>query len=233
MSQEAKRNNRVLGLEQQVFEWSFLTLGLLVQVVTYWISTRYLDADIEWLSLCSGCMGVCSVCLCAQGRISTYIFGFAQVLTYLFICLRARLYGEVAINIYYFFTMIYGVWLWRRRLNSQNDNRVKTRRLSLKVMAAIVSVLVILSAGVGWLLDAYTDDPTPYLDAFTTLASVVAQLLMIQAFRNQWFLWLAVDVTSTVMWIYLGDWCMAAQYIFWCCNCLYGYYRWASLEAEA
>lgn len=233
MSQEAKRNNRVLGLDQQVFEWSFLTLGLLVQVVTYWISTRYLDADIEWLSLCSGCMGVCSVCLCAQGRISTYIFGFAQVLTYLFICLRARLYGEVAINIYYFFTMIYGVWLWRRRLNLQNDNRVKTRRLSLKVMAAIVSVLVILSAGVGWLLDAYTDDPTPYLDAFTTLTSAVAQLLMIQAFRNQWFLWMAVDVTSTIMWIYLGDWCMAAQYIFWCCNCLYGYYRWASLEAEA
>lgn len=233
MSQEAKRNNRVLGLDQQVFEWSFLTLGLLVQVVTYWISTRYLDADIEWLSLCSGCMGVCSVCLCAQGRISTYIFGFAQVLTYLFICLRARLYGEVAINIYYFFTMIYGVWLWRRRLNSQNDNRIKTRRLSLKVMAAIVSVLVILSAGAGWLLEAYTDDPTPYLDAFTTLTSVVAQLLMIQAFRNQWFLWMAVDVTSTVMWICLGDWCMAAQYIFWCCNCLYGYYRWKSLEAEA
>lgn len=229
---EGRRNNKVLGLNRKTFEWSFLGLGLMIQVVTYWISTRYLHAEIDRLSLYSGCLGVCSVCLCAQGRISTYVFGFAQVITYTFLCLRAHLYGEVAINFYYFFTMIYGVYVWRRRLSPQNDNRITTRRLSPKVMAAIVAQLAVLSAGVGWLLDAYTDDPTPYLDAFTTLTSIVAQLLMIQAFRNQWFLWMVVDVTATAMWLYVGDWCMAAQYIFWCCNCLYGYYRWGHLSAE-
>ncbi len=207
----------------KVFEWAFLATGLLIQIVTFGI------AGGEWLSLVSGCLGVCSVCLCAQGRISTFVFGFAQVLTYTYICLRAHLYGEVAINVYYFFTMIYGVYIWRRRVNQQNDNRITTRTLPVYVLLCIAAGVVVLGGVTGWLLATYTDDPTPYLDAFTTLAAVVAQLLMIQAYREQWYLWMAVDVTSTLMWIYVGDYCMTAQYVFWCCNCLYGYFRWRSL----
>jgi len=220
----------------RIFEWCFLAVGLLIQLVTYWVAIRgrwsavsFQDTELSPLSLISGCLGVCSVCLCAQGKISSCVFGFAQVLTYTYICLRAHLYGEVAINIYYFFTMIYGVYVWRRRLNPDKDNRVMTRRLAPHVLMAIVAVVAVLSVGVGWALKTYTNDPTPYLDAFTTLTAIVAQLLMIQTYRDQWFLWFAVDVTSVVMWLYIGDYCMTAQYAFWCCNCIFGYLRWRSL----
>ena len=216
------------------FDWSFLAVGLLIQVITYWITARgqVLTADggaIGPLSLVSGCLGVCSVCLTAQGNIWTFLFGFGQVATYTFLCLRAHLYGEVAINMYYFLTMIYGVYVWRRRLNPANEHRVRTRRLPLAVLLTIAVSVLVLSGGVGWLLATYTDDPTPYLDAFTTITALVAQVLMILVYSDQWFLWLAVDLTSVAMWIIVGDYCMTAQYAFWCCNCVYGYLRWRSL----
>lgn len=228
---EEKRNSSALRLTSSVFEWCFLAAGLLIQVITYWITSVRTPSALSPLSLISGCLGVCSVCLCAQGRISTFVFGFAQVITYTYLCFKAHLYGEVAINFYYFFTMIYGVYVWRRRLDPDNDNRITTRALPIRILLIILLVLAVLSAGTGWLLATYTDDPSPYLDAFTTLTAIVAQLLMIQAFRDQWFLWMVVDVTSTLIWIYVGDWCLAAQYVFWCCNCVYGYSRWRKLAS--
>lgn len=215
------------------FDWSFLALGLVIQIVTFYFANSLPFREgqgVGYLSLISGCLGVCSVCLCAQGSIWTYIFGFGQVLTYTWLCVEAHLYASVVINIYYFLTMIYGVYVWRRRLNPENDNRVRTRTLPAAVMLTLICAVFIVSGGVGMLLHRYTSDPTPYLDAFTTITSLVAQVLMILAFRNQWALWLMVDLLSVAMWLYVGDYCMTAQYAFWCCNCIYGYLRWHQLS---
>ena len=52
---------------------------------------------------------------------------------------------------------------------------------------------------------------------------------MILVYREHWFLWLAVDVFSVALWLRAGDYCMTAQYVFWCANCIYGLRRWHSL----
>jgi nicotinamide mononucleotide transporter len=225
------------------FDYTFLSIGLLIQVVTFAISTIAFSpaealrltsniqhlTSIDIISLVSGCLGICSVCLTAQGCITAFAFGFAQVFTYTYICLRAHLYGEVAINIYYFITMVYGVYLWRRRM-SPTTQRVVTRQLSWRVWFLLIIAIAASSVAIGCVLACFTDDPTPYMDSFTTVVALVAQVLMILAYRDQWFLWFAVDIVSVVMWVYVGNYCMAAQYAFWCCNCIYGYVRWTQLS---
>lgn len=199
--------------------WIFLILGLLVQVLTF-----VLMPDNPW-SLVSGMLGICSVVLSAQGNILTFLFGFAQVATYTYLCCVERFYAEIAINIYYFITMIYGVYCWRNRL-SNNSLQVQTRRLSIKLIAWGMLLIVLISWLTGWLLARFTDDPQPYMDAFTTVPAIAAQLLMVLAYREQWYLWLVVDVLAVVMWFRAENYCMAAQYIFWCVNCIYGYIQW-------
>ena len=49
---------------------------------------------------------------------------------------------------------------------------------------------------------------------------------MILVYREQWYIWLVVDLLATVMWIQAENYCMAAQYAFWCLNCIYGYVHW-------
>ena len=186
--------------------------------------------DNPW-SLVSGMLGVCSVVFGAQGNILTYVFGFAQVVTYTYLCCLERFYAEIAINIYYFLTMIYGVYCWRRRL-SDNSLQILTRRLSMRLLAFLVLITLLLSLLIGWLLSRYTDDPQPYLDAFTTVPALAAQILMVMAFREQWYLWLFVDILATVMWLRAGNYCMAAQYAFWCANCIYGYVQWTRLSSR-
>lgn len=181
--------------------------------------------DSPW-SLVSGLLGICSVVLGAQGNILTFVFGFAQVGTYTYLCVQERFYAEIALNIFYFLTMIYGVYVWKRRLTDDDSLQIQTRKLSKRLTPVLIISVVLLSLLVGWLLQRYTDDPQPYLDAFTTVPAIVAQLLMVLAFREQWYIWMLVDVLALIMWLRAGNYCMAAQYFFWCANCVYGYVQW-------
>jgi nicotinamide mononucleotide transporter len=181
--------------------------------------------DSPW-SLVSGLLGICSVVLGAQGNILTFVFGFAQVGTYTYLCVQERFYAEIALNIFYFITMIYGVYVWKNRLTDDDSLQIQPRRLSKRLTPVLIISVVLLSLLVGWLLQRYTDDPQPYLDAFTTVPAIVAQILMVLAFREQWYLWILVDVLALIMWLRAGNYCMAAQYFFWCANCVYGYVQW-------
>ena len=206
--------------------WLFLVLGLLIQAFTFIL----LPDDNPW-SLVSGLLGVCSVVLGAQGNMLTFVFGFAQVATYTYLCCLEHFYAEIAMNIYYFVTMIYGVYCWYNRLSS-NSLQVQTRRLSSSLLLLLSIVLLLLSIFTGWLLNNYTDDPQPYMDAFTTIPAIAAQLLMILAYREQWYLWLVVDILAVIMWLRAENYCMAVQYAFWCANCIYGFKQWSQLSKD-
>ena len=206
--------------------WIFLILGILVQVVTFHV----LPEDNPW-SLVSGLLGICSVVLGAQGNIWSFVFGFAQVGTYTYLCCIEHFYAEIAMNMYYFVTMLYGVYCWRRRLQ-QDTKQLQTRRLPAKLIPWMSAGILLLSLLTGWLLSRYTDDPQPYMDALTTVPAIAAQLLMVMAYREQWYLWLVVDVLAVVMWLRAENYCMAAQYAFWCANCVYGYIQWTKLLVQ-
>ena len=208
-----------------IFLWSFLVVGLAVQIVTYFVNPQSV------MSLLCGMLGICSVVLCSQGRILTYIFGFGQILTYTYLCYQESLYGLIGINVYYFITQIYGIYIWRKRLQESHNeltDAVPTRTLSYKMLTIIVVVVLAISALTGYLLARYTDDTQPYLDAFTTIPALVGQVLMILGLREHWLMWLAVDVLGVVLWVRAGDGCMTAQYAFWTANCVYGLYLWRS-----
>lgn len=217
--------------KDKIIDWSILATGLLVQVVVF-----VLMPDNPW-SLVSGLFGMCSVILCSQGNILTFLFGFGQIFTYTYLCYLERFYAGIAMNVFYFVTQIYGVFAWRKRLKTSEDRTtevtITTRRLSMPVLLVVSVASLVVSSLIGWILSTYTADGSPYLDAFTTVPALVAQVLMMLAYREQWYLWLFVDVLSCMMWLLAGNYCMTALYAFWCLNCIFGYIRWTKqLEVQ-
>ena len=204
------------------FDIGFLVSGLIVQVVVYWL------APTHWLSLVSGLLGITSVILCSQGNIWTFAFGFGQILTYSGLCWIERFYAGLLMNAFYFLSQIYGIYAWQRQ-RTGDSVVIVPRSLQLNRFVLLCTIVAVVSVGVGWLLSRYTDDPQPYLDAVTTVVSIVAQVMLVMAIRQQWWLWLFVEVLFVAMWIMAGNWSMVAQYGFWCINCVYGMLRWKDL----
>ena len=69
------------------------------------------------------------------------------------------------------------------------------------------------------------------LDGLTTMITVAGQLLMILRYREQWILWIALNILSIVLWaenpsMYL----MFGAYLL---NSVYGFYNWSRLQKAA
>ena len=65
---------------------------------------------------------------------------------------------------------------------------------------------------------------------FTVALAVIAQLLMVWRYREQWAIWILIDVSSLVMFIILGQWSMVAMYVAWTINAFYGWANWTKLN---
>ena len=201
----------------------FLVVGLLVQLIAY------LLAPTTPLALLSGMLGICSVVLCSQGNIWTFLFGFGQILTYAWLCWQERFYAGIAMNTFYFVSQFVGLWTWSQRRTAdseQSAGSIATRRLSPAIFVSITLISIALSVLTGWLLCRYTDDSQPWLDAFTTVPAIAAQILLVLAYREQWFYWLAIDIAYLALWMRADNWSMVMQYAFWCINCIYGLLSW-------
>lgn len=195
---------------------SFAILGVVLQIIAF----LYTGASL--LSLVSGVSGIFAVVLCAERKMSFWVFAWIQLITYLVLAFDQKLWGEVAENIFYAITMIGGMFIWNKY--KEND-LVKSRRLEPGWLMNIYYFGLIGVLGL-WLILNYTNDTQPFMDSITTVPAIIAQILMIMAYREQWYFWLIIDVASIYMWAVAGNWCMVAQFVFWTVNCLYGIKKW-------
>ena len=197
----------------------FMMSGLIVQYVAY------KTTDAAFISLVSGSAGVISVVLCSQKKWLFYAFGWLQLITYCILAYEQRLYGEIIENCFYGVMMVIGMWTWMSHYNRETAE-VETRRLSkldlIKTVGFMIIAIVILNAAL-----SMTDDTQPLLDSATTVPAFIGQILLTYRYREQWLFWFIIDVGSIIMWLIAGDYCMAAQFVFWTFNCIYGFYKWS------
>lgn len=209
------------------FDWAFLGLGLLMQLIAviFGIATGNPDSLVV---IISGFAGILSVVLCAQGKISNYVFSFIQLFTYVFgVAIPYHLWGEVGENIFYFITMIIGIIIWRKNYGktSKDETVIKSKKLNGKSWIFLLGVLSAATSILGLVLQN-TTDPQPWFDSITTTAPLIGQILLTLGYRDQWTFWFIEDALSLIMFIRLGNWIMVAQYSFWTINCIYGWLKW-------
>lgn len=216
------------------FDWGFLALGLLLQTaaIIYGYATGTPDSVVSIISAISG---VISVVLCAQGKISFYLFAYIQMFTYTFgVAIPNHLWGEAWENLFYFITQTYGIYAWWKIYHVKKENKsaeVKAKKLNVKGWILTMGALAIGTTVLTIIL-ANTSDPQPFLDAISTIPAFIAQILMVLGYREQWLHWLIIDVASVIMFIIIGNWMMVTMFIFWTINCIYGWYKWTKLAKE-
>lgn len=198
------------------FGIAFILTGIATQVATYAFT------EDSFISLVSGIAGVISVVLCSQRKLSFYFWGFLQIGTFMAICINEHLYGKLFENGFYLITMIGGLLMWKR---NEQHHTVETRSLNKLTLLFVVIQSLFAVLVVETVLTAIGGEQ-PFMDSFTTIFAIVAQLLMIYRYRESWLFWLVVDIACVIMWYNEGNWCMTVQYIFWTMNCIYGLIKW-------
>ena len=200
------------------FEKIYMLLMLLIQIIVFIINPDSI------LNIIAGISGVISVVLCAKGKISFYYVGFIQTITYLVISLQEHFYGEVIENIFYLVTMIIGIFIWKKNLTKNEDGtkQISAKNLSIKQLVIMIILTIISTIIIGYLL-TLIDSRQAYIDAATNVIAVIAQLLMIKGYKEQWCWWLVLNVLCLIMWFKVCNYSMVFMYIAWIVNCIYGW----------
>ena len=208
------------------FEKIFLLSMVMLQAIVYCFVP---DTPIGIICGIAGC--ICVV-LTAKGKISSYIFNFIQMITYMIICWDAALYLEFGEQVFYFIACIFGVILWKKNMKKNEDGTEQVKAKKFKWWQWLVTIAVTVAATLvlGWFGENVLNSTLSYLDAATVALAVIAQLLMVWRYREQWAIWIAIDVFSLIMFIILGNWSMVAMYIAWTINAFYGWYNWTKLQ---
>lgn len=209
-----------------LFEKVFLMSMVLLQVIVYCI------VPDSMIGMICGVSGVICVVLTAKGKLISYLFNFIQIVTYMYICWGVGLYLEFAENIFYFVTCIFGVFLWKKNMtvNEDGSEQVIAKKFQAKHWIATVVISVIGTVILGYIGEHYLNSTLPYYDALTNVLALVAQMLMVWRFREQWLVWIVIDVTCLIMFTLLCQWSMVAMYIAWTINAIYGWINWSKLN---
>ncbi len=151
------------------------------------------------LSIIAAVTGVICVILCGLGKVSNYFFGIINVILYAIVAYKAKYYGDVMLNVlYYLPTNIWGWILWEKNIDHQS-NSVYKRRMTLKQDIILLCISVVSVFGYSHILK-FLGGNLPIVDSMSTVFSVIAQVLMIKRFTEQWIIWIVVDVVSIIMW---------------------------------
>lgn len=228
--------NRILSL----YDW-FLIVGVIASNLIY----SLLSGSLDIVGSVASVAGVLCVVLVAKGSIWNYLFGIVNVSLYAYISYKAALYGDAALNAFYYVPMQFiGWWQWRRRGAAVSEAeaagrgvQVRARRFSWRQRAVLAAGCLAAVVAGGFLL-RYFGDPQPFKDSTTTVLSIVAQALMALAFMEQWVLWIITNIVSVVMWticVTRGEAHAAVMVIMWSfylLNSINGFRVWLRLSGQ-
>lgn len=196
-------------------------------------------------------MGVMSTVFSANGNILTFLFGFLDVSIYGVICFinwrnGGTGLGNALLHLVYFVPMQFiGLAQWRKRGASSTD-KPAAKRLDARGWL-ITSLLLLLGSVTLYFILAHFDKSAAgtflkwsvILDVITLVCNILGQLFMSNAYMEQWFFWIGVNIFSILMWSWTlsqtgGSYALIyiIKYSFYLINSIYGLRIWLALSRK-
>ncbi|UYL04341.1 nicotinamide riboside transporter [Klebsiella phage KP13-16] len=219
------------------YGWSRLEyLWLFVCSVTIAATSVIMGATlVEFVSSVTGIIGAILV---AKGKLSSYYWGFVATALYAYISFTYKMYGETIMYTLLFTPLqLIGGILWSQKLKLSEDGQkadvVKKWLTTQQRLIVTVGILIVIAAyayGVS-LLKGYS----PGLDSATAILSVLATVLMVLRYSEQWYIWVIVNIVAVVLWIQAtmhhegGGAVVLVMWIAYLLNSVYGVYQWRKI----
>jgi len=171
--------------------WLLAACVVIAGLSVYWGDTL--------MGIISSTTGVACVVCTGKGKLSAYLFGLVNSVLYAIISYQATLYGETMLNAIYYVPMQFvGFYIWSKHMDSET-HEVEKRHMGNGGRVLMVLSIAVATVAYGFVLK-YLGDAMPFVDSFTTVSSVVAMIVSVRMFAEQWWIWIVVDVFTVYMW---------------------------------
>jgi nicotinamide mononucleotide transporter len=200
----------------------------------YMIKGYYVGNPIEFIA---AFFGLVCVWYTVKQNIWCWPTGLIQVLLYIFVFQKSRLYSDMVLQVFFVFVQIYGWYHWKFGGVRKNELKVSNVPV-LKLMMWVGITLVGTFAWVSFITSPYLAKivyslfkidfhvACPKADGYVAIASVVATWLMAQKKLESWLFWISVDVVAIPVYIYKNLYFTGGLYVVFLVLATMGYFEW-------
>lgn len=194
-------------------------------------AARQATASISWQEALGFVTGAVCVWLLVKENIWTWPIGIANNVFSIAVFYRAQLFGDMSLQFFFIAVSVYGWWHWLHP-DDRHRGEVKVSQISPR-SAVILSVLTALATIATVTGLRHIPRTTPWPDATTTCLSVAAQFMQSRKWVENWWVWIAVDAISILLYLYKGLRLFALLYAVFMVMCIIGLRQWQRDLAQA
>ncbi|HFI0504144.1 TPA: nicotinamide riboside transporter PnuC [Streptococcus suis] len=162
----------------------------------------YIIAPDSIIGMISGITGVLCLVYGMKGRKITFLFGIIQCLAMTYIAFISQAYGSFAMNIIYVISQPIGWFMWGQDEAIRSFTKKQRKTIFIGAFFAWL---------IGWAVLAMLQGQLPYFDSINLVVSLIAQTLYIFKYRENWSLWIIVNIANVLYWIILTVQFMTGQ----------------------
>ncbi len=185
----------------------------------------------HWLDITTTVLGLAYILLEYRVSVWMWLVGFLMQSLGIVLYYQKGLYADCGMEFYYLAMTVYGWWRWiKPKANSQKPIAISLfpRRLVLPWLLLIAAIW----AFIYWLLVTFTNSNVPLADSFTTALSIVGIWALAHKYLEQWFIWIAVDVVTSVLYFYKDIPFKASLYALYVVIAIAGWFKWRNIMAS-
>lgn len=177
-------------------------VGILASILVLVLSLQHrVDVHLTALEAVAVVTYGWSTWLLARNMPSGWWIGLIGCAIYAVIFYRVRLFADFGIQIFYFATGVQAIIIWLRGGAGRTEKHVSyvgPRWLMAATVLGLAGTIALRAVLVGW------RDAAPFWDAFTTVFSLIAQLLLMGRYVESWYFWIVVDAVYVPLYITRG-----------------------------
>ena len=176
----------------EIINYSFFGLVVLATLILTIV------LHLDWLTFACCAVSIFYVVFLSERNLISFFVGFASSATYSFVAYQSHLYGEAIFYLAVDIPLIFvSFFMWRKHMETKY--KVETKKLSLKNIFIIALISAVSVVGYGFFL-RWLGGEDSFVDALSTVVTLIATILLALRYREQWFMWIIVYAVSIVLW---------------------------------
>jgi nicotinamide mononucleotide transporter len=140
--------------------------------------------------------GIISVLYSRKAHVYTYPIGLISTLSYIIICLKASLFGESVVNLFYSIMGVYGWYHWKSKSKIEDALPIcySTKKQLLQQLLLFGSLFLLFFCSLTLLKNYFSPDTIPFADGLASAAAFTGMYLMTQKKVESWYWWLLTNI---------------------------------------
>ncbi len=188
-----------------------------------------------WLTIINFISAICGIlCIffCAKANISNFVFATVNTIVYAIFLWYHKIYGTFALEVLFYLPINFISWyIWSQHRDEKLIEKTKSKKLT-PFQNIITTLLIVVGGVIYHFILVKLGGNVAWLDSFTLSIGIIAVLLEMFRFKEQYIWWIITDIIAVAMYIIHFDAVYLTKKTIYLIMAVIGLINWTKLNKE-